>query len=131
MLSTVFAQAQMPRILDRFGYRLVLAVGLLFLGLPAFFYTAAQTLVTILAVTLLRGVGFGVATVVFAALMVELAPPGRRGEALGLLGIAIALPAYLLYRAGALARGAVRLRNRFPARGHCPPLGDRGDLRSP
>ena len=93
MLSTVFAQAQMPRVLDRFGYRMILAVGLLFLGLPAFFYSATQTLVAILAVTLLRGVGFGIATVVFAALMVESAPPGRRGEALGLLGIAIALPA--------------------------------------
>ena len=93
MLSTVFAQVQMPRVLDRFGYRAVLAVGLLFLGLPAFFYAAAQTLASILAVTLLRGVGFGIATVVFAALMVELAPPGRRGEALGLLGVAIALPA--------------------------------------
>jgi predicted MFS family arabinose efflux permease len=93
MLSTVVAQAQMPRVLDRFGYRLLLAVGLLFLGLPAFFYAGPPTLVAILAVTLLRGVGFGVATVVFAALMVELAPPGRRGEALGLLGVAIALPA--------------------------------------
>jgi predicted MFS family arabinose efflux permease len=94
MLSTVIAQAQMPRVLDRFGYRLLLAVGLLFLGLPAFFYYAGPpTLVAILAVTLLRGVGFGVATVVFAALMVELAPLGRRGEALGLLGVAIALPA--------------------------------------
>jgi len=93
MLSTVFVQAQMPRVLNRFGYRVVLAVGLLFLGLPAFFYAAAQTLVAILAITLLRGVGFGIATVVFAALMVELAPPGRRGEALGLLGVAIALPA--------------------------------------
>jgi predicted MFS family arabinose efflux permease len=86
-------QAQMPRVLNRFGYRVVLVIGLLFLGLPAFFYAAAQTLVAILAVTLLRGVGFGIATVVFAALMVEFAPPGRRGEALGLLGIAIALPA--------------------------------------
>jgi MFS family permease len=93
MLSTVIAQAQMPRVLDRFGYRLLLAVGLLFLGLPAFFYAGPPTLVAILAVTLLRGVGFGVATVVFAALMVELAPLGRRGEALGLLGVAIALPA--------------------------------------
>jgi predicted MFS family arabinose efflux permease len=93
MLSTVFAQAQMPRVLDRFGYRVVLAVGLLFLGLPAFFYAVAQTLVAILAVTLPRGVGFGIATVVFAALMVDLAPRGRRGEALGLLGVAIALPA--------------------------------------
>ncbi len=93
MLSTVFAQVQMPRVLVRFGYRVILAVGLLFLGLPAFFYAVAQTLMAILAVTLLRGVGFGIATVVFAALMVELAPPGRRGEALGLLGVAIALPA--------------------------------------
>jgi predicted MFS family arabinose efflux permease len=39
-----------------------------------------------------RGVGFGIVTVAFAALIVELAPPGRRGEALGLLGIAITLP---------------------------------------
>lgn len=93
MLSTVFAQVQMPRVLDRFGYRAVLTVGLLFLGLPAFFYAAAQTMVSILAVTLLRGVGFGIATVLFAALMVELTSPGRRGEALGLLGVAIALPA--------------------------------------
>jgi predicted MFS family arabinose efflux permease len=93
MLSTVFAQVQMPRVLNRFGYRAVLAVGLLFLGLPTFFYAVTQTLTSILAVTLLRGVGFGIATVVFAALMVELAPPGRRGEALGLLGVAIALPA--------------------------------------
>lgn len=93
MLSTVFVQAQMPRVLNHFGYRVVLATGLLFLGLPAFFYAAAQTLVAILAVTLLRGVGFGIATVIFAALMVEFAPPGRRGEALGLLGVAIALPA--------------------------------------
>ena len=92
MLSTVFAQVQMPRVLDRFGYRAVLAVGLLFLGLPAFFYAAAQMMAAILAVTLLRGVGFGIATVLFAALMVELTPPGRRGEALGLLGVAIALP---------------------------------------
>jgi predicted MFS family arabinose efflux permease len=93
MLSTVFAQVQMPRVLNRFGYRAVLAVGLVFLGLPTFFYAVTQTLTSILAVTLLRGVGFGIATVVFAALMVELAPPGRRGEALGLLGVAIALPA--------------------------------------
>ena len=93
MLSTVLTQVQMPRVLDRFGYRLVLAIGLLFLGLPAFFYAVTQTLVTILVITLLRGVGFGIATVVFAALMVELAPPRRRGEALGLLGVTLALPA--------------------------------------
>ena len=92
MLSTVLTQIQMPRILDRYGYRRALTAGLLFLGVPALFYTYAGTLVTILAVTLVRGVGFGIVTVVFAALIVELAPPGRRGEALGLLGLAITLP---------------------------------------
>jgi predicted MFS family arabinose efflux permease len=93
MLSTVLTQVQMPRILVRFGYRRVLALGLLCLGLPTFFYTAAFDTVPILAVTLARGVGFGIATVVFGALIVELAPSGRRGEAIGLLGIAITVPA--------------------------------------
>jgi predicted MFS family arabinose efflux permease len=92
MLSTVLTQIQMPRILGCYGYRRTLAAGLLFLGVPALFYAYAQTLVPILAVTLLRGVGFGIVTVVFAAMVVELAPPGRRGEALGLLGVAITLP---------------------------------------
>jgi predicted MFS family arabinose efflux permease len=92
MLSTVLTQIQMPRILRRYGYRRTLAAGLLFLGVPALFYAYAQTLVPILAVTLLRGVGFGIITVVFAALVVELAPPGRTGEALGLIGVAITLP---------------------------------------
>jgi predicted MFS family arabinose efflux permease len=92
MLATVLAQVQMPRVLSRLGYRAVLAAGLLFLGLPAFFYGAVGDLAPILAVTLVRGVGFGMVTVVFAVVVVELAPPERRGEALGLFGIAITLP---------------------------------------
>ena len=92
MLSTVLAQIQMPRVLARHGYGRALAGGLVFLGVPALFYAYATAVGPILAVTLVRGVGFGVITVVFAALIVELAPPGRRGEALGLLGVAITLP---------------------------------------
>ena len=92
MLSTVLAQIQMPRVLGRYGYGRTLAVGLLFLGVPALLYGYARAVGPILAVTLVRGVGFGIITVVFAALIVQLAPPGRRGEALGLLGISITLP---------------------------------------
>lgn len=93
MLSTVLAQTQMSRALARFGYRPMLASGLLLLGLPSFLYAFATGLPSVLAVTLTRGVGFGIVTVVFVALIVELAPPARRGEALGLFGFAIALPA--------------------------------------
>src|SRR3712207_4879825 len=92
MLSTVLAQAWMPRVLARFGYRAVLAAGLLLLGLPAFFYIPLGGVTAILAVTLARGAGFGAAIVALAALVTELAPPGRRGEALGLYGVALTLP---------------------------------------
>src|SRR5215204_2661938 len=114
MLSTVLTQIQMPRILGRYGYRRTLAAGLLFLGVPALFYAYSQTLIPILAVTLVRGVGFGIVTVVFTAMVVELAPPGRRGEALGLLGVAITLPTIFcnalgLWLAGGFGFGVVFL----------------------
>jgi MFS family permease len=92
MLSTVLAQVGMPRVLARFGYRAVLAAGLLLLGLPAFLYLSLEEVPAILAVTLVRGAGFGAAIVALAALVTELAPPGRRGEALGLYGVALTLP---------------------------------------
>jgi predicted MFS family arabinose efflux permease len=92
MLSTVLAQSWMPRVLARFGYRAVLAAGLLLLGLPAFFYIPLGEVPAILAVTLVRGAGFGAAIVALAALVVELAPPDRRGEALGLYGVVLTLP---------------------------------------
>ena len=117
MLSTVLTQIQMPRILGRYGYRRALAAGLLFLGVPALFYAYAQTLVPILAVTLVRGVGFGIVTVVFAVLVVELAPPGRTGRGSGAPRRRHHAAEHLLQRAGALAGGTVRLRGRLLAGG--------------
>lgn len=92
MFATVLAQIQMPWILRRFGYRSSLAAGIALLGVPAFLYVFSGTVSAVFGVTVVRGIGFGVVTVVFAALLAELAPPGRRGEALGLLGISITVP---------------------------------------
>jgi MFS family permease len=92
MLSTVVAQVWMPHLLARFGYRSVLAAGLLLLGLPALLYGPVGELPAILVVTLARGAGFGVAIVALAALVTELAPPERRGEAFGLYGVVLTLP---------------------------------------
>jgi predicted MFS family arabinose efflux permease len=123
MLSTVLTQIQMPRILRRVGYRLALAAGLLFIGVPALFYAYAATLVPILAVTLVRGVGFGIITVIFAALIVELAPPGRRGEALGLLGLAITLPTIFCNALGLWLVGRFGFEMAFLLGGASPLLG--------
>ncbi|CAN5869771.1 MFS transporter [soil metagenome] len=92
MFSTVLTQIQMPRLLRWLGYGWTLAAGLLFLGVPALFYGITESVEAIIAVTLVRGIGFGIVTVVFVALIVKLAPASRPGEALGLLGIAITVP---------------------------------------
>ena len=77
MFSTVLTQIQMPHLLRWLGYGRILAAGLLFLGVPALFYGFAASVEDILAVTLLRGIGFGIVTVVFVALIVKLVPAGR------------------------------------------------------
>lgn len=92
MFSTVLTQIQMPRILRWLGYGWTFAAGLLFFGLPAFLYVFARDVAPVISITLLRGVGFGIVTVVSVVLIIKLAPAGRPGEVLGLHGIAITLP---------------------------------------
>lgn len=123
MLSTVLTQIQMPRILGRYGYRRTLAAGLLFLGVPALFYAYALTVSLILAVTLVRGVGFGIVTVVFFVLIVDLAPPARRGEAIGLLGVAITLPNIFCNALGLWMAGSFGYEVVFVLGGLAPLLG--------
>jgi len=123
MLSTVLTQTQMPRLLNRFGYGVMLAAGLLLLGLPAFLYTVTSGMTGVVTVTLVRGMGFGVVTVVFVSLIVELAPPGRRGEALGLLGVAITVPTIFANSLGIWVSGRFGYEAVFVLGGLLPLLG--------
>lgn len=95
MAGTVAAQVCAPRVLRAWGYAPTLLAGLVLLGVPAALYPYMEGLSPILLVTLVRGVGFGLATVAFAALVAQAAPLGRRGEAIGLYGVASTLPAVL------------------------------------
>ena len=92
MLSTVAAELLTPLLLARFGYRAVFAAGLVLLGAPAFALGFAPTVEGILALCLARGFGLGIVLVVGGALVAELVPPGRRGEGLGLYGVAVGVP---------------------------------------
>lgn len=93
MLSTVLAELITPRLLGRLGPRPIFAAALVFLGLPALFLPATESVVGVLAACLVRGLGFGIAVVVGGALVAELAPPARRGEALGIYGVVVTVPA--------------------------------------
>lgn len=91
MAATVLTQLFVPRLLVRFGHRLVLAAGCVLLGAPALAFAVSVSAVPALSVSMVRGVGFGLLTVAAAALVAELAPGHLLGRATGAQGIAVAL----------------------------------------
>jgi len=92
LLLTILTQPFVPMLLDRYGHGLVLAAGLAFLGLPAPLYGLSDQLLPVLAVSAVRGIGFGILTVTGSAVVAELVPKPRRGEAVGLYGLGVAIP---------------------------------------
>jgi len=92
MLGTVLTELVMPRVLRRYSYRSVMALGLLLLGAPAALLALSPALPVVLAVCLVRGAGLGVLVVAGAALIAELVPAERRGEGLGIYGVAVGVP---------------------------------------
>ena len=100
MLTTVLAEFASPRLLGRFGYRAVFAAGALLLGGPAPALLAPHSMATIIAVSIARGIGFGLATVVLGALVAASVPAERRGEGIGLAGVVACVPAIVALPSG-------------------------------
>jgi MFS family permease len=100
LLFTVLTQLLVPRALRRFGWGPVLAVGLVLLGVPGVLMSLDDGLGTVLGLSAVRGVGFGVLTVTGSAAVAALVGPARRGEAIGAYGLAVALPNLVLLPAG-------------------------------
>ena len=100
LLVTVLVQLAVPAMVTRLGAGRVLALGLLLLGGPAPLYALSQDLRWLVALSLIRGVGFAILTVVGTLLTFSMAPPGRHGESVGLYGLAIAVPNLLAVPAG-------------------------------
>jgi predicted MFS family arabinose efflux permease len=98
---TIAVQMVVPALTARFGVGPVLAAGLIAMGVPSPFYVLDDGLAWISALSAVRGAGFAVLTVLGATLAARVAPPGRRGESIGLYGLAIAIPNLLAVPAGA------------------------------
>jgi MFS family permease len=92
LLGTVAAELAAPILMRRYGYWAMLAAGALLLGVPALALLPGGSLVVIVAVSVVRGLGFGLCTVMTGALTAALLPPERRGEGLGLFGIVATAP---------------------------------------
>ena len=100
MLTTVLAEFASPRLLGRFGYRTVFAAGALLLGGPAPALLLPHSMATIIAVSIARGIGFGLSTVVIGALVAASVPAERRGEGIGLAGVVACVPAIVALPSG-------------------------------
>ncbi|WP_029431342.1 MFS transporter [Blastococcus sp. URHD0036] len=100
LVVTIVAQVAVPSLTARFGSGPVLATGLLALGLPAPLYALGNGLVWVSSLSAVRGIGFGIITVLGALLAAAVAPPERRGESIGLYGLAIAVPNLIAVPAG-------------------------------
>jgi predicted MFS family arabinose efflux permease len=92
LVVTVATQAAVPRLVARRGLGPVLAGGLLALGAPAPLYLLHDSLPWLCGVSAVRGAGFGVLTVLGSTIAARAVPPARRGEALGVYGLALGLP---------------------------------------
>jgi predicted MFS family arabinose efflux permease len=116
-LSSVAAYLVTPRLMARYGVRLVLAAGLLALGLPALALAVSANIALIMAACVVRGGGFAVLCVAGGALTVSLIPPQRRGEGLALVGVVSGIPSVAALPLGVWLAGHVGYRPVFAAGG--------------
>lgn len=92
MLTTVLTQMAMPWLLHRFGARRLLVWGGLLMAVLSVAFVASSQLWVVVAVSALRGVGFGFVSVTGSALIAVLLPAGERGRGSALYGLAVGVP---------------------------------------
>jgi MFS family permease len=100
LLGTVAAELAASGLMRRFGYRTLLATGVILMGVPSLVQLTPGPPATIVVASVVRGFGFGLSTVVTGALTAMLLPPERRGEGLGLSGAVASVPGVVALPAG-------------------------------
>jgi len=105
LLGTVAAELAAPMLMRRYAHRTLLTVGALLLGVPALALLPKGSLVIMVTVSVVRGFGFGLGTVISGALTAALLPPQRRGEGLGLFGVVATAPGVIALPAGVWLAG--------------------------
>jgi MFS family permease len=86
-LSAVLARPVIGPMLDRWGRKVALVAGSALFVLEPILYTLVDSVWPFLAVRLLRGLSLAAFTTAYTALVADLAPADRRGEAVGLAGV--------------------------------------------
>lgn len=86
-LSAVAVRLGVGRLVDRWGRKPLLLLGAAIFALAPVLYALSRSVWPFMAVRLLHGVGIAAFTTAYTALVADLAPLARRGEAIGLSGV--------------------------------------------
>ena len=100
LLGTVAAELAAPMAMTRFRHRTLLVAGAALMGVPVLALLSGAPLPVVAAVSVVRGFGFGLCSVVMGTLAAMLLPPQRRGEGLGVYGVVDSLPSVIALPAG-------------------------------
>jgi len=87
-LAAIFSRPGMGRVVDRLGRKPALLFGSATFAVAPLLYLSARSVPQLVAVRLFHGLGLGAFTTAYIALIADLAPSGRRGEAMGLAATA-------------------------------------------
>ena len=88
---TISAVALRPFIgqeVDRRGRKIILISGIVVFLISMLLYDYAKSVTFLLLLRVLHGIGWGAATTAATTLIADIAPPRRRGEAMGVFGMA-------------------------------------------
>lgn len=86
-LSALLVRPGVGPLVDRWGRKRLLLAGAVLFALEPILYLLTPKVWPFLAVRLLRGLGLAAFTTAYTALVTDLAPSARRGEAIGLAGV--------------------------------------------
>lgn len=107
LIATVATQFAVPALIRRFGWGTTMAAGLALQGVPALLHLLTHALTPTLALSAVRGIGFGILTVTGSAAAALLVEPARRGKAIGAFSLAVSIPNVLLMPLGPWAGDAL------------------------
>jgi len=69
--------------IERFGKRFILIVSLVIFAAAAFFYGFFNSIVSLLVLRFIHGIGFGMATTITGTIIADIVPDSRKGEGMG------------------------------------------------
>lgn len=86
-LTAVVVRPWIGRLSDRRAKKAIMLVGAVILAASSLLYQPADAVPLVMAVRVLHGVGWAAFSTAASALAADLAPPSRRGEAMGYFGV--------------------------------------------